>query len=341
MQTIEIPGTGLQPSRIGLGTWSIGGWMWGGTEEADAIRTIHEAIDLGVTLIDTAPIYGFGASEVIVGKALAGRGMRDKVVLATKCGLAWRSGGALPHRNSSAKRILAEVEDSLKRLRTEVIDIYQVHWPDVETSFEETAEAMKRLYDAGKIRAIGVSNYAPEQMESFRAVAPLHTAQPPYNLFERGIEAGVLPYCKDHGITTLAYGALCRSLLSGKLTAGSRFEGDDIRLVDPKFQAPRFAQYLAAVDALDRFAQERYGKRVIHLVLRWLLDQPGVGIALWGARRPEQLEPAGEIWDFSLDRAAKDEIERIVADNVSEPLGPEFMAPPLKRPAADAHTRGL
>ncbi|MCP5365057.1 MAG: aldo/keto reductase [Hyphomicrobiales bacterium] len=334
MQTIAIPGTGLSPSRIGLGTWAIGGWLWGGTDEADAIRTIHEAIDLGITLIDTAPIYGFGLSEVIVGKALAEAGRRDQVVLASKCGLAWYSGGAKPHRNSAYRRIIAEVEDSLNRLGTDVIDIYQVHWPDAETPFEETAEAMQHLHDAGKIRAIGVSNFTPEQMDAFRATAPLHVAQPPYNLFERGIETAVLPYCEEYRITTLTYGALCRGLLSGRMTVGTRFDGDDVRRMDPKFQAPRFAQYIAAVDALDRFAQDRFGKRVIHLALRWLLDQPGVGVALWGGRRPGQLQPVSEIWDFSIDAAAKDEIDRIVTAEVADPVGPEFMAPPLKRPEA-------
>jgi aryl-alcohol dehydrogenase-like predicted oxidoreductase len=331
MESIEIPGIELRPSRIGLGTWAIGGWMWGGTDEDNAVRTIHTAIERGITLIDTAPVYGFGRSEEIVGKALADGGRRQQVVLATKCGLDWDA-DEKPFRNSSRARIFREIDDSLRRLGTDVIDIYQVHWPDLETPIEETADAMRTLCEKGKIRAIGVSNFSPEQMAAFRAVAPLHTAQPPYNPCERAIEADVLPYCRRNGIVTLTYGALCRGLLSGRMSADTRFEGDDLRGLDPKFQAPRFAQYLAAVERLDRFARDRYGKRVIHLALRWLLDQPDVGIALWGARRPEQLAPVDEVAGWSLDADARAEIDRIIAECVPEPIGPEFMAPPPHRP---------
>jgi len=191
METFRIPGTELAPSRVGLGTWAIGGWMWGGTDETESIRTIHAALDHGITLIDTAPVYGFGRSEEIVGKALAAGGRRAGVVLATKCALDWR--GEQPFRNGSRVRIIKEVEDSLRRLRTDVIDLYQIHWPDPATPIAETAGAMAELLRAGKIRAIGVSNFSPAQMDVFRATAPLHAVQPPYNLFERAIEADVLP----------------------------------------------------------------------------------------------------------------------------------------------------
>jgi aryl-alcohol dehydrogenase-like predicted oxidoreductase len=250
MESIEIPGTPLVVSRIGLGTWAIGGWMWGGTDEAQSIRTIHEALDRGITLFDTAAVYGFGRSEEILGKALAQGGRRKRAVIATKVGLDWRDGK--PFRNGSRKRIMKEADDSLRRLQTDVIDLYQVHWPDPGTPVAETAAAMADLYRAGKIRAIGVSNFSPAQMDEFRAAAPLHTAQPPYNLFERAVERDVLPYCREHRLVTLAYGSLCRGLLSGKMTINTRFTGDDLRKNDPKFQAPRFAQYLAAVEALDR-----------------------------------------------------------------------------------------
>jgi aryl-alcohol dehydrogenase-like predicted oxidoreductase len=209
---MEYLTTPLKVSRIALGTWAIGGWMWGGTNEDESIQTIHAALDRGINLIDTAPVYGFGRSEEIVGRALAQNGRRKQAVIATKVGLAWKDGN--PYRNGSKSRIVQEVEDSLRRLQTDVIDLYQVHWPDPNTAIEETAEAMAALYRAGKIRAIGVSNFSPEQMDAFRAVAPLHTAQPPYNLFERGIEKAVLPYCRDNGITTLVYGSLSRGLLS-------------------------------------------------------------------------------------------------------------------------------
>jgi aryl-alcohol dehydrogenase-like predicted oxidoreductase len=326
MEHVDIPGTSLKPSRIALGTWAIGGWMWGGTDEAEAIRTIHAAVDRGLTLIDTAPVYGFGRSEEIVGKALAEGGRRNRVTVATKVGLDWK--GDQPFRNASRARIQKEIEDSLRRLRTDVIDIYQVHWPDPKVAIEETAAAMADLQRAGKILAIGVSNFSPTQMDAFRKVAALHTAQPPYNLFERAIEQDVLPYCRDNNIVVLAYGALCRGLLSGSMTKQTQFGGDDLRKSDPKFQAPRFAQYLEAVQRLDRFAQENYGKRVIHLALRWILDRQDSTIALWGARRPDQLTPVGELMGWRIDHSALAAVDRILSETIVNPVGPEFMAPP-------------
>jgi aryl-alcohol dehydrogenase-like predicted oxidoreductase len=334
MERVHILRSSLMPSRIGLGTWAIGGWMWGGTDEAEAIRTIHEAIDCGITLIDTAPVYGFGRSEEIVGKALAEGGRRQRVTIATKVGLEWQNGQ--PFRNASRARIRKEIDDSLRRLQTDVIDIYQVHWPDPGVPIEETAAAMADLQRAGKIRAIGVSNFSPAQMEAFRRVTPLHTAQPPYNLFERATERDVLPYCRDGNMVALAYGALCRGLLAGRMTSQTQFTGDDLRKHDPKFQAPRFTQYLKAVERLDRFAQENYGKRVIHLALRWILDRQDFTIALWGARRPDQLAPISGLAGWCLDHSAIATIDRILSETIVEPVGPEFMAPPT-RPVLHAH----
>ncbi|HWG04102.1 MAG TPA: aldo/keto reductase [Beijerinckiaceae bacterium] len=325
MELLDIPGTSLKVSPIALGTWAMGGWMWGGTDEAEAIRTIHKAIDSGITLIDTAPVYGFGRSEEIVGKALA-EGRRKRVSIATKVGLDWK--GDQPFRNGSKARIHKEIEDSLRRLRTDVIDLYQVHWPDPNVPIEETAAAMADLQRAGKIRAIGVSNFSPQQMDAFRKIAPLHTAQPPYNLFERAIERDVLPYCRDRNIVTLAYGSLCRGLLSGRMTMETQFVGDDLRRNDPKFQAPRFAQYLRAVESLDRFAQENYGRRVIHLALRWVIDRQDSMIALWGARRPDQLAPIAGLSGWHIDASAMGEIDRILSETIVDAVGPEFMAPP-------------
>ena len=328
METSKILGDDLQFSRIGLGTWAMGGWMWGGTDEQESIRTIHSAIDRGITLIDTAPVYGFGKSEEIVGKALASGGLRQRVAIATKVGLDWSNGE--PFRNATRARIFAEIEASLKRLKTDVIDIYQVHWPDPMTPLSETADAMATLFEQGKIRAIGVSNFSPEQMNEFGVVAPIHTAQPPYNLFEREIESSVEQYCERDGIAVLAYGAICRGLLSGRMSRDSKFEGDDLRRTDPKFQPPRFEQYLEAVRLLDQFAQKNYGKRVIHLALRWVLDQPGVSAALWGARHPSQLDPVRDVMEWTLDSGALRQIDRIVRDIVKDPVGPEFMAPPSR-----------
>jgi aryl-alcohol dehydrogenase-like predicted oxidoreductase len=325
METIEIGGPDMVASRIALGTWAIGGWMWGGTDARDAIRTIHAALDLGVSLIDTAPAYGFGRAEEIVGKALAVGGRRERVLIATKVGLDWREGSV--YRNATPARIRSEVEASLRRLRTDHIDLYQVHWPDPLVAIEETAAALGELVAQGKIRAIGVSNFSPAQTEAFARVAPLRTTQPPYNLFERAIEADVLPYAKRTGLVVLAYGALCRSLLTGKITPAMQFNGDDLRRHDPKFQPPRLAQYLAAVRELDRFAHEAYGKSVLALAVRWVLDN-GPIIALWGARRPEQLRQIDEVMGWSLGPDAMAEIERILERTVTSPVGPEFMAPP-------------
>jgi aryl-alcohol dehydrogenase-like predicted oxidoreductase len=329
VEYINIHGTTHNSSRIGLGTWAIGGWMWGGSDEAESIRTIRAALDQGINLIDTAPIYGQGRSEEIVGKALRQHGQRNTVLVATKVGIDWTSGRI--ERNSTRQRILQELKDSLRRLQTEYIDIYQVHWPDPLVPVEETAATLRELYDQGKIRAIGVSNYSPEQMERFRTVAPLHTIQPPYNLFEREIGRDVLPYALNHDITTLTYGALCRGLLSGAMSADRQFSKDDIRkTTDPKFQPPYFGEYLNAANRLDAYAREKFGKRVIHLAVRWLLDQPGVGVALWGARHPEQLAPINEVGGWSLSPSDFAAIDRILREAVVNPVGPEFMAPPAR-----------
>jgi aryl-alcohol dehydrogenase-like predicted oxidoreductase len=330
LEYIEIQGTNIVSSRIALGTWAIGGWMWGGTDEKESIRTIHAAFDQGVNLIDTAPVYGFGRSEEIVGEALRQHGRRDRIILATKVGLDWTNGKI--QRNSTRQRILQEFEDSLRRLQTDYIDIYQVHWPDPLVPVEETAATLRALYEQGKIRAIGVSNYSPEEMTRFRAVAPLHTIQPPYNLFEREIERGVLPFAVGRGITTLTYGALCRGLLSGAMRTDRQFAKDDMRkTTDPKFQPPHFAEYVNAASGLDKFARENYGKRVIHLAVRWLLDQPGVGVALWGARRPEQLAPIREVIGWSLGKSDFAAIDAILRESIRNPVGPEFMAPPARQ----------
>jgi aryl-alcohol dehydrogenase-like predicted oxidoreductase len=336
MEHIRIAGLPFDASRIGLGTWAIGGWMWGGTEEGDAISTIHAALDQGINLIDTAPVYGFGRSEELVGKALQG-GRRDRAIIATKVGLEWSSGKIL--RNSTPARLRTELEDSLRRLKTDVIDIYQVHWPDASVPYEETARTLEAFRREGKIRAIGVSNFLPEQMDRFKKGAPLATIQPPYNLFEREIEKDVLPYAEKNGLVVLAYGALCRGLLTGKITATTQFKGDDLRKTDPKFRQPRLGQYLAAVERLDRFARERYGKTVLALAVRWVLDRGDKIVALWGARRPDQLDPVSEVMGWTLDAAAMQEIDRILAETIKDDVGPEFMAPQPSRPAAGMEKR--
>ena len=323
-ELVDIPGTALRVSRVALGTWAMGGWMWGGTDERESVATIRAAIDQGINLIDTAPVYGFGVSEETVGKAIAEAGLRSQTVIATKVGLEWRDGKV--YRNATRDRIMQEIDESLRRLRTDYIDIYQVHWPDPLVPIEETAEAMRTLYDQGKIRAVGVSNFSVAQMKRFREIAPLHVLQSPYNLFERAIESDVLPYCRANNIATLGYGALCRGLLSGRMRAQTTFEGDDLRRLDPKFQPPRFAQYLNAVRQFDRLAQDRFLRRVIHLAVRWMLDQ-GVSVALWGGRHPDQLRPTLGVAGWSLDAPSLAKIDRILSATVTDPIGPEFMAP--------------
>jgi aryl-alcohol dehydrogenase-like predicted oxidoreductase len=327
MEKIAIK-SGLVTSRIGLGTWAMGGWMWGGTDEAQSIATIRSAIDRGVTLIDTAPVYGFGRSEEIVGKALEGS-LRQKMTIATKVGLAWKDGAV--YRDSRPARIRQEIGDSLRRLRTDVIDLYQVHWPDFETPIAETARTLEDLRRDGKIRAIGVSNFSPTQMRMFSADAQLDAVQPPYNLFERAIEADVLPYAVGAGQAILSYGALCRGLLSGRMTRETKFDGDDLRKIDPKFQGKRFRQYLAAVGELKKLAGDRFGKSVLALAVRWVLDQ-GPTIALWGARNPSQLDPIGEVEGWHIDAVTKGEIDAILKRCIVDPVSPAFMAPPVIRP---------
>ncbi|MFT8663867.1 aldo/keto reductase [Acetobacter orientalis] len=323
-ETLSISGLAKPASRIALGTWAIGGSMWGGPDDENAARTIDKALDLGINVIDTAPVYGFGHSEDVIGRALEGK--RDRVILATKVGLNWQDGKVF--RDSRPARIAQEVEDSLRRLRTDHIDLYQVHWPDPKTPIEETARALEKLVKAGKVRALGVSNFSPEQMDEFAQFAPLATIQPPYNLFERDIEKDVLPYAVKNNLAVLAYGPLCRGLLSGRMTAERQFEGDDLRRTDPKFQQPRFGQYLKAVEDLKAIAN-KHNKSMLALAIRWVLDR-GPTIALWGARKPEQISGIDDAFGWKLDEADLKAIDAILAQDITSPVGPEFMAPPAR-----------
>jgi aryl-alcohol dehydrogenase-like predicted oxidoreductase len=325
-ESISCDGIPKPISRIGLGTWAIGGAMWGGSNDGESIKTIQHAVDVGINLIDTAPVYGFGHSEEIVGQALAEGGRRDKAVLATKVALEWVDGKVF--RNSSPARIRKEIEDSLRRLRTDRIDIYQIHWPDSTVPIEETAETMLELQREGKVLALGVSNFSPQQMETWRRVAPLHSTQPPYNIFEREIEADVLPYALNQKLIVLSYGAICRGLLSGKMSRARKFEGDDLRLQDPKFLEPRYSQYLAAVDLLAKHAQANYGKSVLAFAVRWILDRGETVTALWGARNAAQLDQVEEALGWKISTDDYTAVEEILRKTIQDPVGPEFMAPP-------------
>jgi aryl-alcohol dehydrogenase-like predicted oxidoreductase len=326
METTAI--AGMQVSRIGLGTWAIGGLDWGAIPDEVAIATCLRAVELGINLIDTAPIYGHGRAEEIVGKAMRAHGRRDAFFIATKFGLDWRDHGVFA--DSTAARLRAELEASLRRLCTEYIDLYQVHWPDTHTPIAETAALLATFQREGKVRALGVSNFSVAQMQEFRAAAPLASNQPPYNLFERQIDGEILPWCAANHVAVLTWSTLCRSLLAGRVKRGMSFDEKDIRRVDPKFQEPRFSQYMTAVERLAALAKERYGKTVLELAVRWVLDRPGVSVALWGAKRPEQLDAVSGVLDWKLDTEAMAAIDRIVAESVTDPVGPEYLSPKVR-----------
>lgn len=322
--TIQIKGFPRPVSRIALGTWAIGGWMWGGPDDDNAVRTIHRALEEGVDLIDTAPVYGFGHSEEIVGRALAEK--PNRAFIATKLGLNWKDDK--PFRDSRPARIRQEVEESLRRLRVETIDLEQIHWPDDKTPIEDSARELQKLHQEGKIRALGVSNFSPEQMDIFREVAPLASIQPPFNIFERVIEKDILPYAIRHHAVVLAYGPLCRGLLTGKMTKNSHFPETDLRSIDAKFQSPNFGHYLAAVDELKKLAENR-NISLLSFAIRWVLDQ-GPTIALWGARKPKQISGISSVFGWSLTDEEKKAVDDIIARHVPTPIIPSFMAPPQR-----------
>ncbi|MGA2277595.1 MAG: aldo/keto reductase [Terracidiphilus sp.] len=334
METATI--AGVQVSRIGLGTWAIGGLDWGVIPDDVGVATCLSAIERGINLIDTAPIYGRGRAEEIIGKAIRAHGRRDAFFIATKFGLDWQQGNDRGvFANSTAARLRLEIEASLRRLGTDYIDLYQVHWPDTRTPIAETAALLSQFQREGKVRALGVSNFSIAQMKEFRSAAPLASDQPPYNLFDRQIECGahgenILSWCETNNVAILCYSPLCRSLLGGRVTRGMNFEAGDIRRVDPKFQEPRFSQYMTAVEKLSTYARERYGKSVLELAVRWVLDRPGVSVALWGAKRPVQLDAVSGVLGWKLDAAAMAEIDRLVQESVTDPIGPEYLAPRVR-----------
>jgi aryl-alcohol dehydrogenase-like predicted oxidoreductase len=328
METTTI--AGVKVSRIGLGTWAIGGLDWGAIPDEVAIATCLSALERGINLIDTAPIYGHGRSEEIVGKAIRAHGRREDFFIATKVGLDWRDSGVFS--NLTELRVREELEASLRRLGTEYIDLYQIHWPDPLVPIAETAALLAEFQREGKVRALGVSNFSVAQMEQFRVVAQLTSDQPPYNLFEREIECSahgenLLTWCRANNVAVLTWSSLCRSLLAGRVHRGAIFDEKDIRRVDPKFQEPRFSQYMTAVEQLTAFAMQNYGKTVLELAARWVLDRPGISVALWGAKRPEQLDAVAGVMGWKLDRAAMAEIDRIVVEAVTDPVGPGYLAP--------------
>lgn len=290
----EIGKSGIEASAIGLGTWAIGGWMWGGTDESKSVGAIQAAIDEGITLIDTAPAYGQGLAETIVGKALDGR--RDKVVLATKCGLVWHTQkgnhffdyeGAPVHRYLGADAIIYEVEQSLKRLGTDRIDHYITHWQDPTTPIFETMEALEKLKAQGKILSIGASNTTPEDIQAYLGAGQLDAVQEEYSMIKRDIEASHVPLCLENGVSVLSYSSLALGLLSGKIGPERTFEGDDLRKGNPRFSTDnrnKVAQLMAEIAPIA----ETHNATLAQIVIAWTIQQPSITFSLCGARDEKQ-----------------------------------------------------
>lgn len=306
MEYITLGRSGLNVSRICFGSWQFGG-DWGSVERDEAIAAVRAALDQGVTFFDTAQAYGFGASEALLAEALGDDIHRDDVIVATKGGLRLVDGGI--ERDSSAAFLREGVEESLRHLGVEAIDLYQVHWPDHVTPFEETGAALRQLVDEGKIRHVGVSNFSPAEMEALSRTIEVESDQPPYNLFNRGIEADVLPWCREHDVGLLVYGPLSHGLLSGRFDP-SKLADDDWRRGHEPFEGEALERNLEVVERLKEFAEQR-GYTLPQLAVAWVLAQPGVHVAITGARRPAHVEgvtPAAEIRLSEDDLAEIDEL---------------------------------
>lgn len=290
----EIGSSRIHASAVGLGTWAIGGWMWGGTDESRSIAAIQASIDEGVSLIDTAPAYGMGLAEEIVGKAIRGR--REKVVLATKCGLVWHTtrgnhffdyDGKPVHRHLGRESIFQEVEQSLRRLGTDHIDHYITHWQDPTTPIAETMEALEALKAQGKIRSIGASNLSPTDLDAYVAAGPLDAVQEEYSMVKRDLERSLLPACIKHGVSVLSYSSLALGLLSGKIGPDRVFHGDDQRRNNPRFSVANREKVARLMRALAPIA-EGHSASPAQVVIAWTIQQPGITFALCGARNPDQ-----------------------------------------------------
>ena len=300
MRYKRLGNSSLEVSVVGLGTWAIGGDFWGKVDDDRSIRTIQRAVDCGINLIDTAPAYGGGHAERIVGQAIKGR--RDKVVIATKCGIV-KQGGRIT-RNLKPESIRKEVDDSLTRLGVDVIDLYQIHWPDANTPLEDTLNEMVKLRDAGKIRYIGVSNFDRKLMEEAASITEIVSLQPQYSLLDREIEKDILPFCREKGIGILTYGSLGGGILTGKFKERPQFDKDDRREnFYPFFKEPLWSKAMELVEVLRQIAAE-VDKPVAHVAINWLNQQDGVTSALVGAKTPEQAEQnaASAEWELSLEQ---------------------------------------
>ncbi len=323
MQYRKLGKSGIDASAVGLGAWAIGGWAWGGTDEKLAVDGIRAGIDAGITLIDTAPVYGMGRSEEIVGKAIAGN--RDKVVLATKCGLVWHTdkgtqffeqSGKMVYRYLGKDSIAYEVEQSLKRLNVDYIDLMQTHWQDATTPIEETMSALLKLKEQGKIKAIGVSNATTEQMDEYRAVGQLDTDQELYNMIDRQMEEKSLPYCIDNNIAVLSYSSLGLGILSGKITPDRKFKGDDQRAAHPRYTVENRQKVANMLAEFEPIAENR-GLSMAQLVIAWTIAQPGITHALCGVRNPEQALENAKAGNTALSAQELEAMDQIIAKHAS------------------------
>ena len=294
MLTRPLGGSSIDASAVGLGTWAIGGWMWGGTDESESIAAIQASIDEGISLIDTAPAYGQGRAEEILGSAIRGR--RDEVVLATKCGLVWHTtkgnrffdfDGEPVHRYLGRESIVHEVEESLRRLGTDHIDLYITHWQDPTTPIEETVAALVQLREQGKIRAIGASNVSEQELQSYVATGELDAIQEEYSMIARDIETTLLPIARDAGVSTLSYSSLALGLLSGSMGPDRVFSGDDQRKGNPRFSLGNREKVARLMEAIEPVADAHAATKA-QIVIAWTLQQPGITYSLCGARNPKQ-----------------------------------------------------
>ncbi len=315
MQYTQLGDRGPKVSRIAFGNWSAGG-DWGSVDRDAAIAATRAALDLGITLFDTARAYGFGAAETLLGEALRPeiRSARESIVIATKGGLRQEGGG--PVRDSSPAALRQDLENSLRSIGTEYVDLYQIHWPDPAVALAQTAETLEGFVREGKIRYIGVSNYDARQMMAFQLVRPIDTVQPPYHMFRRDIEASILPFAQEHGIGVLVYGPMAHGLLSGRMTEDTTFAADDWRSTSDLFVGEAFRRNLAVVRRLTAFASER-GITTAQLAIAWTLANPAVDVAIVGARDPGQIgqtAPAAEVQLTPDDMKA---IDGILGDEVA------------------------
>jgi len=310
MKYVTLGKSELRVSRIAFGTWQLGG-DWGSTDIDAAVRAIRRAADSGVTFFDTAQAYGFGASERLLGEALHGRSRND-FFIATKGGL--RRSGAGVMRDAGADSIRSGVEQSLRALSTDYIDLYQIHWPDPHTPFDDTAEALAKLVADGKVLHVGVSNFDVAQMDAFSATLPVETLQPPYHLFHREIEHAILSYTHEHNIGVLVYGPLAHGLLGGNLDRTTRFTADDWRAQSRDFRGANYEYNLKRVNELSEFASKELGVTVAQLAIAWTLANPSVHVAIVGSRSPDHVRDTLSAVELELDEQSLSRIEDIMCD---------------------------